>query len=189
MSGIDKITARLQEDCEKQCKEIETAAVADAERIIAEAVAKAEKDTAALKRETDDKADLILDKAKSSAALESRQAILKAKVNLIEDVIEKAQNKLHNLDAPSYFSMLTLLAKKNKEAGEGIMFLCKRDLDRLPADFESGLEDISVSKVPCNIEDGFILKYGDIEINCTFSALVAAEMDELKSIASELLFN
>jgi len=189
MSGIDKIITRLQKDCDATCREIEVEAVAEAKKIMKDSEEQTEKELAALKREVDDKADSILDKAKSSAALESRQALLKAKVEMIDDVITKAKNKLHNIDEPSYFGMLKLLAERNAEPYDGIMFLSQRDLDRMPADFEASLSKISVSRVPCDIEDGFILKYGDVEINCTFEALVNSRKDELKSVASELLFS
>ena len=46
----------------------------------------------------------------------------------------------------------------------------------------------TVSPVPADIEDGFILKYGDIEVNCTFAALFRAYSQELQAKANELLF-
>lgn len=188
MSGTDKIISRLQEECEEKCREIEAAALAQAEQIISEAGARAENDATAIRKDSDEKADRILDKAKSAAAMESRRALLSAKVEMIDGIIEKALNKLHNLDAPSYFAMLKNLAEKNAEPQKGIMFLSKRDLDRLPPDFAGSLTDIDLSAIPCDIEDGFILKYGDIEINCTLRALVNAHSDELKSYAGSLLF-
>ena len=45
-----------------------------------------------------------------------------------------------------------------------------------------------MSPVPAPIEDGFILKYGEIEFNCTFKALFAAFSQELQAKAAELLF-
>ena len=69
------------------------------------------------------------------------------------------------------------------------MLLCERDLRRMPADFIDKLGyGVKVSPVPAPIEDGFILKYGEIEINCTFQALFAAAEQELRSRANELLF-
>lgn len=189
MSGTDRIISRLHEECDAECKKIEALAVAEAERIIAEANEKAKSDAEAIRRNNDDEADRILDKAKSSAAMENRRAVLSAKVGMIDSIIEKALHKLHSLDEPSYFGMLKKLAQDNAEKGQGIMFLSAADLNRLPSDFTSDLADIEISSVPCDIEDGFILKYGDIEINCTLKALVNAHSDELKSYAGSLLFD
>ena len=48
--------------------------------------------------------------------------------------------------------------------------------------------EITVSDTPGSLSDGFLLKYGDIEINCAFEALMSASRDDLKSIAAENLF-
>ncbi|NLX93741.1 MAG: hypothetical protein GXZ02_07760, partial [Clostridiales bacterium] len=42
---------------------------------------------------------------------------------------------------------------------------------------------------PAAIADGFILVYGDIEMNCTFDALLEESHDELKEKIAQLFFN
>ncbi|MDY4254194.1 MAG: hypothetical protein SOX69_00505, partial [Oscillospiraceae bacterium] len=81
------------------------------------------------------------------------------------------------------------LAKKNLRNDKGTLCMSDEDIKRCPADFASRLGgNITVSSVPEKTDGGFILKYGDIEINCTFGALFAAYSDELKAKASEVLF-
>ena len=69
------------------------------------------------------------------------------------------------------------------------MLLCERDLKRMPKDFIDKLGyGFKVSPVPAPIEDGFVLKYGEIEINCTFKALFSAAEQELRARANTMLF-
>lgn len=188
MSGLENIISRLNEDSSAECDKIIADAQVRAQTIRADAEKQAAKNAEKIAAANEKELELLRSKAVSAAALEERRTILSAKVELIEDVLAKALKKLHTLDTPSYFGVLKILASKNALEGKGIMMLNAEDLKRMPADFESGLRDIEVSKKPCNIKDGFILKYGDIEINCTFSAMLNSSKDDMKAIAGEILF-
>ncbi|MBR3766832.1 MAG: V-type ATP synthase subunit E [Clostridia bacterium] len=188
MSGLDNILSRLDKECSLACEEIIADAVSAAEKRKNEAEIKAvffmNEKTEAAKKE----AQLLIQKAHSSAAANERRILLSAKVELIEDILSKTLHKLHNLDTPSYFTVLKKLAEKNALEGKGIMYLSERDLNRMPSDFSSSLKEIEISSEPYNISDGFILKYGDIEVNCTFSAMLNSSKEELKAVAGEMLF-
>lgn len=189
MSGIDNILSRLDSECLKECEEIIETAKKNAEEkkhnAIIEAGGIINEKTLSAKKE----AEIILSKAYSSAASIERRIILTAKVELIEDILNKTLVKLRSLDAPSYFTVLEKLALKNALKGKGVMYLSKKDLDRLPENFGASFTDIEISRVPYGISDGFILKYGDIEVNCTFAAMLSSNKEELKAVAGEMLFN
>ena len=74
------------------------------------------------------------------------------------------------------------------------MRLSAKDLQRLPADFEAkvnaALKDgtIEVSKEAANVNDGFVLSYGDVEVNCTFGALLSEQRDTIKDKIYQLIF-
>ena len=71
----------------------------------------------------------------------------------------------------------------------GTMLLSEKDFKRCPSDFASRLgSNISIEGSSAVTDGGFILKYGDVEINCTLGALFTAYADELKAKASEILF-
>lgn len=113
--------------------------------------------------------------------------ILATKVDIINKTIDEAEKKLANMPEDEYFAALYALVKKYSQAAEGEMLLSSNDLGRLPKDFESkineGLADgakITVRKTATNISQGFILVYGDIEINCTFDALIDDARDDIK---------
>ena len=76
-----------------------------------------------------------------------------------------------------------------------MLFLNARDLARLPQTFEEQINTaifergaVQVSKTPMDIENGFVLVYGDIEINCTLRAVFDERMDNLKDLLRPLLF-
>ena len=75
------------------------------------------------------------------------------------------------------------------------MYLSAQDLQRLPQDFEDRINAeiyetgaVQVSRTPKEIDNGFVLVYGDIEINCTLRAVFDERMDALKDLLHPLLF-
>ena len=188
MSGLDKIISRLEDDCAAECERISAEADGRAAQTIADARAEAERRAAGIIAEAEKDVELITKKAASAASLNDRRMVLEAKSEIINDTVEAAVKKLRALDTQSYFAVLTHLAKKYRMDGHGVMFLSETDLGRMPADFAPSLGDVEISGKPAAVADGFILKYGEIEINCTFGSMLNAARDDLKALAGELLF-
>ena len=90
--------------------------------------------------------------------------------------------------------MIASLLTKNALAIDGEILFGKNDLSRIPSDFEKRIEDIAkekggslkLVKEPAPISDGFILRYGMIEENCTLKALFETNKNRLKDIALKL---
>ncbi len=189
MSGVEKIIARLNEENEVQCREIVSAAEQKAAEIVARAQAEGNDAIKKAEAEAQKRAEQLRASAASQNTANRRKAQLAAKVDLINEVLARARQSLHDLSDEAYFNALAGLAKKNRQEGVGEMLLCERDLRRMPKDFIDKLGyGIKVSPIPAPIEDGFILKYGDIELNCTFAALFSAAAPELQAKAASLLF-
>jgi len=189
MSGVEKIIARLIEENDAQCDDIIAAAEEKAAIIVGRAQKQGNEIIKNAENEAKARAAQIEATAGSAVVSNNRKDILEAKVKLINGVLADAQKSLHDLSTEAYFTTLAGLAKKNKQEGSCEMLLCERDLKRMPSDFIDKLGyGFSVSPVPADIDDGFILKYGDIEINCTFAALFRAYSQELQAKANELLF-
>ena len=189
MSGLDNIIARIEAENEAQCDAVRAEGEARAAEVVAAADAEGRRNARSIAAEAEKQAAQLVSRAESAGALASRRALLAAKVALVDDVLAEARRRLAGLPADEYFKTMLSLALKNRQAGEGVLFFGARDLARLPADFSAALgEGISVSDAPAPIEDGFLLKYGDIEINCTLDALFAAAKDPLKACAGACLF-
>ena len=132
----------------------------------------------------------------SSAHAKVKRELLACKSKCIDEVIEKALAELSALPDDDYFSLILKLAGRRLAKGENVISFGKRDLSRLPQDFEKNLSLIaaidgslvSVSTEPADIESGFILSFGDISENCSFRAIAEAESEAIRDKAASILF-
>lgn len=187
--SLEKITARLMSDSDKECADIIEKAKAQADAIIKNAEEQAENIVNEAKEQAYSEFNKAVERAKSSTVTSERRAILGMKNELINIVINTAKKRLCTLDDDRYFELLYDIAKHSLRDGDGVMFLSEKDLARCPADFVSKLgHSVTLSDTPIKTDGGFILKYGGIEINCTFDALFESYSDELRAKASEMLF-
>ena len=193
MTGLDKITSQIQEEAEASAKERIEAAQKEAEQILADA-------KAALEKEASDKAaalKTVQDGRIHSAAEQKRKtALLKAKQEIIAEIIGSAYQTLKEEDTASYFLTMEKLVKTYALADKGEIYFSAADLGRMPADFEKKIEaaaqenggSLTLKKEPKEIPDGFILVYGGVEENCTLKALFDAKKDQLQDRVNEMLF-
>jgi len=188
MNGTDKIIEKITRDSLAKSEEILARANEQAGQVLAQAAAKAEESSRTAIAETREKAAFNIAAARSRTVQAEKRILLQMKNEVIQKVIASALARLKALPEAEYFGMLARLAVEQAQLGQGIMRLSQRDLDRLPADFIQGLADISVSPQAADIEDGFILAYGDIEQNCTFDALVSARLDDIKDALHACVF-
>lgn len=195
MTGLNKIIEKIAQDSAAKCDGIIFNAQNEATKIKEAALELANEEKEAVIAEANKEAKVIVDTAESGSELENKKVILATKVDIINKTIEEAERKLANMPDDEYFAAVYALVKKYSQAAEGEMLLSSDDINRLPKDFESkvneGLADgakIAVSKTPANISQGFILVYGDIEINCTFDALIDDARDDIKDELYSIIF-
>ena len=196
MAGVNKITEEILQEAKAAVDELLGEARKKADEITAEAEAEASKIMEASAQETARIAAQQEERAKSSAQMRQRQAVLSAKQEVIDQVIDTAYQKLAGQDAPGYFGMIEKLLKKNVHAGDGELLLSKADIARLPEGFakiaagiakEAG-GNLKISEVPAKIANGFILKYGGVEENCSLDALFAQARETLRDKISSILW-
>jgi V/A-type H+-transporting ATPase subunit E len=196
MTGLEKITSQIQEEARSRAAETLAEAQKEADAIIAEAkTACAGLEAEAEEKNTAEKANHE-SRVKSSAEQQRRTAILKAKQEIIAEVIDQAYQTLKNEDAKGYFLSMEKILKTYVLAEAGEIYFSQKDLDRMPADFEKKIEaaakekggSLVLKKEPKEIADGFILVYGGIEENCTLKALFDAKKDQLQDKVNEILF-
>ena len=190
MSGLDKIIARLNEECDVQCAEILSAAAEKAASITARAQADGNETIKTYEAEAERKAAQTVARAKSAASLDDRRAALQVRASLVDETLEQAKRVLLDGGDEAYFAAMKTLAVRYAREEAGELVFGAADLARLPADFTEGLPANTVlSAEPAPIENGFLLKYGGVEINCTPDALFSAARDDLKLKAAQLLFD
>lgn len=195
MAGLNKIIERIAQDSAAKCDGIIFDAQNEATKIKEAATTTANNEKNALIEAANKEAKAIVDMAESGAELDGKKLLLATRVEIIDKVIEAASEKLGNMPEEEYFAAIYALVKTYAQAAEGEMVLSQKDLGRLPKDFDKKINadlakgaKLTVAKDAANISDGFILVYGDIEINCTFEALIAEQRDEIKDELNSIIF-
>ena len=196
MTGLDKIKEKIEEQSRENC-----------DRIIGEANLKIKKMIAAAREEGNRRAAEIVDAAqreadkknavsKSTAESITRNRYLEIRNAILNDIISAAYLEIEKMSDEKYFDMIFALCKKNIQPGECVMYMNGYDLSRLPEGFEEKLNiavaetsAVALSKKAKDIENGFILDYGDISVNCTFRAVFDENMDALKDMLGKELFS
>ncbi len=196
MTGIDRITADIKDEAQKKADGILTDAKERAAEALAMAKERGEKEVQNAVASAEREAGAMEERSRSRADLGRRQALLSAKQEVIESTIQKAYQRLVDLPDESYFSMIRKLLEKNVKAEEGTICFSAKDLARLPADFDNTIHAIAAEKggsltletEPVPIDNGFLLKYGGIEENCTLAAIFAAQKDRMTDMVHTALW-
>lgn len=176
MTGIEKILESVKASGDSAAAKVIDTAKKNANAILTEAAKKAQAITEQSQIDAESKAKTILENADSSAKLIVRDALLRAKSETVDLLIDKTVESICNMEDNSYFEILTEMVK-NAGISDGTVFLCKKDLDRMPKSYAGKLAGIPVSKDAVDIDGGFIQKSGDIEINMSFAALKREKYD------------
>jgi V/A-type H+-transporting ATPase subunit E len=196
MTGADKIIATIEEESLAKRQAILSAAAEQAAQLVAQARQQAAQDSQAALEQAKKTAAHALEAAQAAAVLTLRRQLLQTKNEVIAQAIAAALQQLSTLPKAKYFEVLLQLAASQAQPGEGELRLSPGDLQRLPAGFRKKLNQalkdtgakLQVSAETTNTQGGFVLVYGDIEQNCTFEALVAAKMDDIKDALYACLF-
>ena len=182
MSSGDKILNRISLDCDERISKIGAETDEKCAQIMAQAKLDADKISAEIADRAQSKVKQMQAASKSRCDLETRNAFLKRRREEIDKTYSEILNKMKNLPDEDYFELIYTFAKKL--SGMSGVVLSKDFLARLE---ECGVK-AELSKTPCDIESGFILKCGDIEENMDFSAILSEKRDAIEDFINQELF-
>lgn len=195
MTGLEKILSTIEQDSNDRCREITEQAQKQAQEIIDAASAKAQEDIENAKASVDKKVAEHDAAIEASVSMTKNRIILEGKLDIISSTLERALEVIKALPKKEYFEILKGLILKNVRKGEGVLRLSKEDTEKLPSNFIDSINNalkrgykISLGQ-SADIDSGFILVYGDIDINCSFDAVASAKREELRDTLNEMLFN
>ncbi len=194
MTGLESIIGQITSDGQKEAQ-----AQLDQAKEQAAQIAQKAQDEAAVKvraalKDGERRAQEIRDRAQSAAELEHRNQMLVFKQELIRQAVDAARQTMELAPDDEYFDILLQLFTRFAQEGRGEMQLNARDLKRLPDDFLARMRkavpkaEVTISPRPHEIESGFLLVYGGVDINCTFQAIFEDAYDDLRDAAGRLLF-
>lgn len=197
MEGMDKITARIIADAEREIAEIQRENDGKIEALTAEAQSAAEQESLELLTRGRRAAEERRERLSSSAAVECHKLELAAKQELLEETFATAVEQLCSLSREEYLALIASLAAEAAEGGEQ-MLLSPRDAEQygtevilmantaLRAAGKRGELTLGAETRP--IPGGFILSSGDVELNCAFDTLVRLRREKLEKEVAKILF-
>lgn len=195
MTGLDRIKEKILAQSQENCDKIIADATSQARSIIRKARDDANEKAIEIITAAEKTANRKNAVSKSTAESITRNRYLEIRNAILNDVISAAYLEIEKFSDEKYFDMIKRLCIKNMLTGECTMHLNGYDLGRLPEDFEMSLNEevyekgaVMISDEAIDIENGFILRYGDIEVNCTLKSVFDESMDNLKDMLSVVMF-
>lgn len=197
MTGLDKILEDIRKESDTGISAVLEQAQREAEQIRSDTAAESAEKCEAIARHAQEEARAMKQRAESAAMLEEHKAVLRAKQQIIRETVEKARQSLCSLPDAEYFALMLKMAQKYALPQNGELLFSPADLKRMPADFARRLSEavgkkagaaLTVSARTREIDGGFILSYGDVEENCSFSALFDAKHDRFTDLANTVVF-
>ena len=212
MNGIEKITERIIADARADAERIIAEAEAEAEEIKSSGRSRA----AAVSRSEAERAEKLRAelsaRAESASAAERRSASLNARARLIDRAFAEAKNRILSLPEKEYGGFLEKLLAGSaaeraasdaaNEAGTDEydefdryeLLLNARDRELYGKKLvESvggriGEKELVLSDETCDVDGGFMLRWGRIVLNCSVSGLVARSRDLYEREVCDLLY-
>lgn len=192
MNGIEKIIDKILADAKLYADRITSDAEANAGDIIADAETAAVKLKTEVRLRAEKEAEGILSRVRSSSEITERNFLLEAKSTLIDRAFVMAKQELISLDQNAYCAFLSSLLKDavfDAPDSKYIMSVNKKDRDTAQRVINNSAADIILSDINADIEGGFVLRRGDIEINCSVELIIAGLRQTLESVVYKTLFN
>lgn len=196
MTGIEKIIEQIGLDAAETARATIEEARNSAQEEKSSTLKKVSEQCTQIRSQSEKDVADWLERARSAGLLKKRQLILSAKQELIGEIINTAHHQLLEMTDNEYFKMLLKMIEKYALPQKGELLFSPADYQRLPTDFQESVNavvqkenaSLVISNQNRSIDGGFVLVYGEIEVNCSFAALFDAAKDQLQDRVNEVLF-
>lgn len=191
MTGLLNILAQIETEATKKADEIILKANNDANEMISAAKKEAQEILESYTQKAEKKIQEILSRTKASNEIEKKRTELFKKQEIIKAVLETARNDIKNQSDDDYFDFLGKILAKYAQDENGTVVLSSRDFESMTKSFKEILLEKGLEAKAGNVADknGFVIVYGNIEINCTVDAIFDAEAEELSDMLNKFLFD
>ena len=182
MNNLDLILESIKNKAEEEKNQILDKAKAEADELVKEANKKAEAEAKVILDNAKKESELTLSNEKLSSSRKARDIKIKAKNEIINEVMGKVLKELKNLDRPAYKRFV--LNRLNEFPHSNAEIILKEGMEY--AFNSSELKGLNVSNE--TTDDGFIIRDGNVTYDNSFSSIIDYEKDEIKKIISDTLF-
>ena len=192
MAGINPIKDKILADAKAQA----VAMVEEAKNKAYEATKVAElkdlKQAKALEDKAKSEAEITYKRMISMAELKVRQEELQLKQDLIQKAFELASEKLTKLPKKEYLHLVQTMLLSSVESGQEEVILAglyQKDVEELIQKINQEKNyKLTISKEKRELDGGFILKSGNIELNNSFRSILHANKEAWTLSVAEILF-
>jgi V/A-type H+-transporting ATPase subunit E len=199
MNGADKITERIISEARQKAEVILQDATQRAEAIKEEAVRAGERERQEILKRAELEAQEHIRRRRTISELEMRKALLETKQEMIEKAFHNVLKTLGKLPPVEYQDVVYSLLKATVSTGEEELIIAQKDEDKYTPEFlervNQGLMKagkkgaLRLAQERRDLEGGFILKYGGVEVNNSFESLLRMERDEIEPEVAKVLFD
>lgn len=187
MNGIEKITARIEKDCQLEIDQLLQAANDRAEQVkqTYEAQAAAEKEKA--EEAARQAGRRRLGQLESAARMEAKSRLLAAKQACLDEAFAKALETLQALPEGEYIDLLAEMARTAAGSGGGEIILSAADRARVGQQVaeKAGLRLADETR---EMDGGLILRCGNVEYNCAFETKLRVLRESMAAEVAQILF-
>ena len=197
MDGIEKIIERINAASAEECAVIAQEAEKDCEVIRADYAQKVQRVYESAVKNGETEARLVAERFVRNAKLNARKDILTAKQEAMDMAFAAAKAKLEAMDEDKYVAWLADMACEASD-GSGELILSKRDAalgDKIVAKANEALlakgkkAELTVSTETQDLDAGFVLRDGKLEVNCTLSAILDMKRKDIAAAVADMLFS
>ena len=174
MSSLDNLVAEILEQAKKEASRILTKAKAENLEFVEKENKKIQREIDIIEQKSKEEAISLKERILSNANLKSRDMILQAKEELVDRILEKALERLKNIDKDSYLEFVENTLKK-LNISENAEIILSRKMKNILGDEIFGYK---VSDVV--VESGCSIKDGKVVFNNEFSNLLEFNKEDLE---------
>lgn len=199
MNGITKIQERILQDSDDQIRELLKNAKSQAAEITAQYEERATEEYNRLLAEGKEKAAIRVSRMESMAQLDARKLRLSAKQALLQEAFDAAGKKLKELSGQEYVELLVKLTLGAVSTGRETLVFSVADRNtygkKVVIAANEALEAqgkpvfLTLDEEAREFQGGLYIKDGNIETNCTFSALLLDCKEQMAQEIAGLLFD
>lgn len=196
MNGAERIKDRIIADARELCDRILEDAKREAQNIIGNAEKEAFQKVTVMTEKAREDALQIKQRLQAVSELEDRKMALKARQDSVDEAFDTALTRITALPDAQYSLFLEDILLKAVREGDGFLVLNEKDKVRLGEKFVSTINTklneknakLALAKDTLKSAGGFVLRYGDMEINCTIEILMNMARPALESEVAAILF-
>jgi ATP synthase, subunit E len=174
MSNLDKLVAEILQQAQKEANRMLTKAKTENSEFSEKENKKIQKEVDAINDKAQEEAQALKERVISNANLKSRDMILQAKEELVEDVLERVLERLKNIDTKKYLKFVENILK-NLNLSKNAEVMVSKDMKLALGD---KILDYKISDQ--TVESGCSIKDGNLIYNNEFSNLIEFNREELE---------